>query len=535
MKKVIETQTTGIDAIELLMDETLCEGRIVIPKMMVKQAGGVNQKLKAGKKYELMMRIAEMFPIELIETNENAVADNSIILEDDTPEKKQDYGWKTDCYIASKYAEKLQKRNLFDVVIQTILEDGNVRKNYNETVYFLELMLKKSEEYYRIDDMTKPILIYKGDDICHNVLTVFAEEFGNALEQMGKNVIYFDMAKEPIGNVTRYMNQHFCAIIGVQSYMFSIKLSDEKHYIHEYIYGPKFNFIFDHPIWLKNHLNHHLQYFTVLTLDDNYVDFVKKHFKMNAILFPPAGIEKAGEEQKKYGLTFIGTYNDYRSQLPVIHQMNRSMRFFANHLLSIMRKNTWLTAEDAFDRTVKERRLILSENEYLDLFYEMRRVFYCVIHYYREHVLKTIVDNNIKVDVFGDSWKDSLFYGHPNVIWHPDVTVEESITIWKQSKLSLNIMSWHKAGFTERMANIMLAEAVLVTDDTAYLNGRYNENDMLVFQLNQLEKLPSKIQKLLSDDKKRIEIAENGRKKTKEAHTWQKRAQSFVDFLSEIE
>ena len=200
-----------------------------------------------------------------------------------------------------------------------------------------------------------------------------------------------------------------------------------------------------------------------------------------------------------------------------------------------MRKNTWLTAEDAFDRTVKERRLILSENEYLDLFYEMRRVFYCVIHYYREHVLKTIVDNNIKVDVFGDSWKDSLFYGHPTVIWHQDVTVEESITIWKQSKLSLNIMSWHKAGFTERMANIMLAEAVLVTDDTAYLNGRYNENDMLVFQLNQLEKLPSKIQKLLSDDKKRSEIAENGRKKTREAHTWQKRAQSFVDFLSEIE
>ena len=81
----------------------------------------------------------------------------------------------------------------------------------------------------------------------------------------------------------------------------------------------------------------------------------------------------------------------------------------------------------------------------------------------------------------------------------------------------------------------MLAEAVLVTDDTAYLNGCYNENDMLVFQLNQLEKLPSKIQKLLSDDKKRSEIAENGRKKTREAHTWQKRAQSFVDFLSEIE
>ena len=535
MKKVIETQTTGIDAIELLMDETLCEGRIVIPKMMVKQAGGVNQKLKAGKKYELMMRIAEMFPIELIETNENAVADNSIILEDDTPEKKQDYGWKTDCYIASKYAEVLQKRNLFDVVIQTILEDGNVRKNYNETVYFLELMLKKSEEYYRIDDMTKPILIYKGDDICHNVLTVFAEEFGNALEQMGKNVIYFDMAKEPIGNVTRYMNQHFCAIIGVQSYMFSIKLSDEKHYIHEYIYGPKFNFIFDHPIWLKNHLEHHLRHFTVLTLDNNYVKFVQDHFKMNAVLFPPAGIERMGEEQKKYDLTFIGTYNDYRSQLPVIHQMNRSMRFFANHLLNIMRKNTGLTAEAAFNKAVEERNLLLNENEYLELFYEMRRVFYCVIHYYRERVLRTIVKNNITVDVFGDSWKESKFYGNPNVIWHPDVTVEESIIIWKKSKLSLNIMSWHKAGFTERMANIMLAGAVLVTDDTAYLNGHYNEKDMVIFQLNKLETLPLKIKKLLFDDKARKVIAESGRTKTREAHTWEKRAQDFINLLLQAE
>ncbi len=128
------------------------------------------------------------------------------------------------------------------------------------------------------------------------------------------------------------------------------------------------------------------------------------------------------------------------------------------------------------------------------------------------------------------------FYGHPNVIWHQDVTVEESITIWKQSKLSLNIMSWHKAGFTERMANIMLAEAVLVTDDTAYLNGRYNENDMLVFQLNQLEKLPSKIQKLLSDDKREVKLQKMDEKKTREAHTAKKRAPEFCRFfLSEIE
>ena len=80
--------------------------------------------------------------------------------------------------------------------------------------------MKKGWEYYRIDDMTKPVLIYKGDDICHNVLTVFAEQFGAALEQEGKNVIYFDMGKEPIESVTRYVNQHLRNYRGAILYVF---------------------------------------------------------------------------------------------------------------------------------------------------------------------------------------------------------------------------------------------------------------------------------------------------------------------------
>lgn len=68
--------------------------------------------------------------------------------------------------------------------------------------------------------------------------------------------------------------------------------------MHQYIYGPKFNFIFDHPIWLKNHLQHHLDLFCVLTHDSDYVNFVHKYFKMDAVLFPPAGIEIPGIEER---------------------------------------------------------------------------------------------------------------------------------------------------------------------------------------------------------------------------------------------
>lgn len=533
MRKIVEIGEGEGSFLDLLLDETLCAGTVYIPKQLARMAGGINSHLKSGKKYELLMRIAIQKPIRLknIAKTDSFFIENHIVLEDDDQNTKLEYGWMTDCYLVSKYSGQLQQNNLFDAVVQSILQDAQLQGRYNETVEYLEKMLKKEQEYYYIDDITKPILIYKGDDICHNVLTVFAEQFGKALEHAGKQVIYFDMGKEPIGNVTRYMYQHFCAIIGIQSYMFSIKLENDIEYLHQYIYGPKYNFIFDHPIWLKQHLQHGLNDFFVLTLDSDYVTFVQDHFRLNAILFPPAGIAVDGTEKKIYDLTFVGTYNDYRSQLPVLRKMNRSMRFFANHLLRVMRKNTDLSSEEAFDRTVRERGIVLTETEYLELFYEMRRVFFCMIHYYRECVIQSIIDGGIKIDLFGDSWKESRFYDHPNVVCHPDITVEESITVWKRSKLSLNIMSWHKAGFTERMANIMLAGTVLVTDDTRYLHNQYDENDMLIFRLNKLEILPQQIMELLGDEEKQKVMAERGKEKTLRYHTWEKRAEEFLNLL----
>lgn len=333
-----------VSFLQLLMDETICAGTVRVPKDLAKKVGGVNPCLKAGRKYELLLRIAQTAPISLVEQRAESEtgAEEYVVLEDDPAEIKEEDGWKTDCYVAAKYSGALKESGCFDAVIEAIVSESVQCGRSGETIEYLESMLVQREDFYRIDDVTRPILIYKGDDICYNVLTVFAEQFGEALERAGKHVIYFDMGKEELGNATRYMYQHFCAVIGVQSYMFTIKMKDENHYLHEYIYGPKYNFIFDHPIWLKNHLMHGLEDFYVLTHDANYVAFVQQHFGQNAMLFPPAGIELQTSEkfERKYDLTFVGTYNDYWSQVPTIHGM--------------------------------ERGLNLSEEEYVKLFYEMR-------------------------------------------------------------------------------------------------------------------------------------------------------------------
>ena len=532
MSRILKQASEGIPFLELLLNENLCEGTIWIEKKLAVRVGGVNMRLGAKRKYELLIRVAREIPVELVDVGE-VPGKCCIKLEDDEEALSEDCGWKTDCYVAGKYSGELQKNGVFDAVVQAILTEAAAAGRQEETLGFLEQMLRREEVYWGIAEGSRPILIYKGDDVCHNVLNVFAEQFGAALAHIGKKVIYFDCGKEEIGALTRYMQQHFQAIIGVQSYLFSVKMKDEVHYLHEYIYGPKYNFIFDHPVWMRQHLLHRYPDFYVLTHDENYVEFTKRYFCREAILFPPAGMisEESGECQRIYDITFVGTWGNYWNEVLLIHQMERKKRFIANRFLLKMRRCPDITAEQALAEVLEERGVQICDADFLDLLYELRRVIYCVMHYYRDRVLRSILESGLRLDAFGDSWESCPLKRFPNLVCHPNVTVEESLKIWKQSKLSLNVMSWHKGGFTERMANIMLAGAVLVTDATTYLDGRYGEEDLLPFRLSERDGLSERIKRLLEDDALRQKLAENGRQKTLREHTWEKRAEEFAELL----
>lgn len=531
--RILRKAEQGISFLDILLDETLCAGQIKMEKELVRTAGGVNHRLHAKRKYELILRIAAESPVVFEEPDEEGAYEGLLLFEDDENETVEQYGWQTDCYVIAKYSRELRENRYFDAAILSIVKQAEQNGIESPVSRYLEKMMARSNEFFRIDEETSPILIYKGDPVCHNVLTTFAEQFGMALEHAGEYVIWFDLQKEDVTGILKFMNRRFKAVIGVQSYLFSVKLADEVHYVHESIYGPKYNFVFDHPIWMKQHFAHQYSDYYVLTLDPNYVNFTKKYFKKNAIFFPPAGMleDDGNKEEKIYDFTFIGTMGNYLAIAAEIHKMNRTERFLANRFLLIMRQHPNLTLEAAFAQAAKHQKLTLDDTEFAEQLRKVCKTGYCVMHYYRYKVVETLLKEGIRLDVFGDSWIQSPLKKYPNLVCHPDVTVEESLKIWKQSKLSLNVMSWHKGGFTERMAGIMLAEAVLVTDDTTYLKGHYDENDMLIFQLDELQNLPNRVGRLLSNETKRQKMAENGRKKTLREHTWEKRAEQFLDIL----
>lgn len=528
---------------ELLLDERYADGFLCVPVLRLREVGFLNERIQKKRIYELLLRLGERYPVVGYRLTENRISgedpDRAMQHADsDVEERQQEY--RDDCYIVGKYSQILQGGGYFDAVVGELLHQAEELDKPQEALAWLEDMLGHRKQYERILDGTAPVLIYYGVTYCYNILNVMLEGLKEALERLGVPVITYDEQQEDVTGLSRYTGCHFRAVIGIQSYLMSVYMKQSGRYLHDEIIGPKFNIILDHPIWLKNQLGNVGDAYYVLTHDQNYVDFIRRFYPKVAetFLFPPGGrqlLPVQREQERCYDVVFIGTYGDYRKKCEVMRQSRRNVRFLASHFLFHMRRNTQLTAEEAFHQALEDYGITCGDAEFLEFFFEFRSVIQCVMYYYREKVIRTLLEQGIAVDVWGSSWKNAPFADHPCLTIHEDVTPGESLQILAKAKLSLNIMAWHKGGFTERMANTMLQGAVLVTDQTSYREYGFTPgSDCVMFSLQELEGLPQQIKKLLADDEKRTAIAQAGQQYARTYQTWDSRAGQLLQIIEEL-
>lgn len=522
---------------QLLMDERYAQGYMNIPIGTIEKCGYLNERLPEKRIYELLLRMAEHHPVIGMKLDK-----------EEMPQKKADTdvcsswgNYQADAYVTGKYSRCLKEAGYFEPVVETLLEQAQVSGECEKYLEYLEDMIGHGKQYRRLEDGTAPVLIYYGVTYCYNILNIMLAQLEKSLKKLGVCVISYDEQVEDVAGLSRYTGRRFRAIIGMQSYLMSIYMKESGRFLHDEMTGPKFNILLDHPVWLKGQLTSVPKDYYVLTHDDNYRSFIKTYYPevKDSYLFPPAGIRTEGEavrEDRKYGISFIGTYGNYRKLCEVIRQSNREMRFLANRFLLIMRKDTGLTAENAFLKALEYYGVKLSDEQFLELFYEMRPVIQCVMYYYRERVVCTLLEAGIRVDIWGESWRDFRFADHSALVIHRDVNCQEGLEVLKNSKISLNVMAWHKGGFTERLANSMLAGAAVLTDWTTY-NGKgfSNGRQCVMFSLQRLERLPEIARKLLEDEKWRKEIAGQGYRYAEAYHTWDCRAGELLTILENME
>ncbi len=144
-----------------------------------------------------------------------------------------------------------------------------------------------------------------------------------------------------------------------------------------------------------------------------------------------------------------------------------------------------------------------------------------------------------KIDVFGGNdgktgWK-KLLKQHSNVVVHPAVSFEDSLKIMQQSRIVLNSSIKNKLGAHERIFSAMASGAVVVTNDNSLMREYFKVGkEILLFTSQNLEEVRQSVNELLGDESKRKRVADGGRKRVMQGHTWDHRAKQLLTDIAPL-
>ena len=449
--------------------------------------------------------------------------------------------YKLKCYLLARYQEEYRAAGTFNQETTKLIEEGMLFEKEGG-IPFLEAMISHGDLYNEMDRKHCPILIYVGDPICYGVLDRFARSLGYALDELGCLVEFFDPNGNKLSGISRFTGKRFKAVIGIQTFAFSVEMKDGTN-LHDLLEGPKFNMLLDHPVWLKRHLENGPKDYSILTHDSNYLSFIKEYFPevKHSFLLPPAGTLCPEELPKDLPLTFVGTYHNWREWKGQLRTVNRETKGIVRAFLQYMRKHTDLTWEEGLRQTLalprfsSHRQASLAREDkkaFVELMFQIKPVCFVVMSYLREKILDVIAEAGLPLHVYGDSFRRGRYANVKTFIRHAEVTPEESLAIYARSRISLNIMSWHKAGMTERIANMMLNRAVVVTDDSDYLKEQYcTGEDYVRISLREISRIPEILREILEDDSRCERIAENAFQKAVQKEVWKQRAEALLNII----
>lgn len=517
---------------------------MVILKMSVfGVTGSFNEQLECGDIYELSLRVAHENCDDTVcsvygYSVSNAAASDSAgkfpdrglsrikhVITDNSNDKlfvteSRNGILLTYAYVITKYMFLLRKSGRLESVLDNMTSYASDTGYVEQFNTYVMDFLNNSPLFRKIEADTAPFYIIMGDDICYGVLKRFAICLTKEFIHNGQAVITSDCSYGKKTGLECIEKQTLKGIVGFQAPVLF------REYFKN-IKAPKYVFWFDHPMYFRDMMGKIDNSYYMLCQDEYYAEFMRKYYHIhNAIQFPPAGEDAglAGNSKRIYDIVFIGSYHVLDEEVI----QDEFQKVYYDYMMC----NSSYTFEQGLDKLLKREGYVVDEEKFIDILCSLQNVCRKIVYDYRIKIIEEIIKSGIKIDVFGDTWKQYDGMYRDNLIIHKAVTVDEALDVWGHSKIGLNIMTWHKYGMTERIANICLSGAVCLTDSSEYLRNNFNNNEnIIMYDLSRIDELPAIINKVLSDDSFRKHTADAAYLLAKEKHTWKIRTMEFLRMI----
>ena len=370
-------------------------------------------------------------------------------------------------------------------------------------------------------------LIFEMKTVCYNSYLYFGDSLGASLTKLGHDVEYFKVDENALDDLEQYVGKSYDALIDFNSDLPRALMDDDSYFL-DHLNAPFFDFILDHPLYHHDSLKHKLSNFHVVCLDDNHKKYIEKYYPhiksvtvtpmTGELAFGKENIDWDNFENRNYDILFSGTYTAPARLEKAINNMPEAIAETVYELIEMLKADSKLTIEEAVD-TLSETEIY----DYINLDKPLHtQTFYLADAYVRCLNRKKLVEALDKCEhelhLFGALWEE-LPLKHATI--HRELPFNLTFTVFTKAKISVNIMPNFKAGSHDRVFSSQLNGAVTLTDPTTMLLNEYkHEQNILFFDLKDIDEATFIVDENLKDLNKLKKIAQEGYEIASKNHTW---------------
>lgn len=371
------------------------------------------------------------------------------------------------------------------------------------------------------------------------VLDYFCEQLRVAAENLGHETYVVN-----INDASTYSGEKFDSFAkSKDTFMFTFNqigmlLSEGNHNYWDLNKIPVVDFIQDHPWNYYDALDSPIEQLYPIVLDRNHAVFIEKYFPwIRPSYFMPNGGTKDSIEipykDRDIDILYVGTCNIDPQIYPVVDILPDKGAEMFKYAISELLAHPDKTIESAIENycengdfviTIQDLKYIIEENAP----YIMEKVR----REYKLAVMRALEATGATIEIYGDNWEDPNHEWGSNIHIHNRVSSKECNKMMGRAKIGLNCMPWYKRGCSERVFNIMINGALCLTDKSEYLLERFVDGEnIILYDLNNIELITDRVRNLLEDIDKSSKIAEQGMKIALKNDMWMNRMQEIIEYV----
>lgn len=384
------------------------------------------------------------------------------------------------------------------------------------------------------------VLIFSSREICYMSSNFFANQVGDAFEQLGfaADVCEFTKDDDFDAKLEPFIGQEYRVVLDFNSMLPRMVMEDEEPYIKK-LNGPFFDYILDHPLFHYTGITRGGKNLHALVLDEAQEQYVRQYYPKTASVHTlPLGATRAlydGEKEKECRILFPGTYDSPDAVYEMVQLAPEPIRSIMKDIIERRLAEPLIPMEEAFRQYLAEQEMEIPVEQFALFMNAMYSGDAYIRDYFRKAALDELLSQGIPVTVMGEGWEKYHYKDEHSLRREPGVPFALSFERIAKSHILLNVSPIFNRGMHDRIPAGMANRAVVLTDKNPYLETRFTDGRELAFySLSDLSTLSRWAERLIGDAQLRQEMAANAEKEFLEHHTWVCRARQILEIADRL-